>query len=54
MSNLRDDQKNLSSTLEFLLEKEFFGGNIDNVPNVISIISIISFFINRAEKMGIL
>lgn len=51
--NLRDDQKNLSSTLEFLLEKRVFGGNIDNVPNVISIISIISFFINRAEKWGI-
>ena len=51
--NLRDDQKNLSSSLEYLLNRRVYGSNIDNVPNVFSIISFASFFINRSEKWGI-
>ena len=34
--NLRDDQKNLSSSLEYLLNRRVYGSNIDNVPNVFS------------------
>ena len=47
------EQSNLSTSLNFLINKYTYGGNINLLPHYTSVLSLVSYFINRSQKWGV-
>ena len=47
------EQRNLSTSLNFLIDRYTYGGNIKFLPHYTSLLSLVSYFINRSQKWGV-
>ena len=47
------EQRNLSTSLNFLIDQYTYGGNIKYLPHYTSLLSFVSYFINRSQKWGV-